>query len=207
MTLSVSIANTSNFNSVLIRYGGGVSQFFPAKCNGDDIFLTAAITFQSETNKEDIDLAASGERVDGIVVSEIWPITVDLDKDSDDCFDNDTWVRCYRPIARDLLWATTATNTSITKDDWVKYVDDFYKEQPIRMMPLVVWLMVGQLLQQQVLQNSLQPLNGGLIKLCRHHMVQCQRNLLIGLIVQSIQLVGSKLSSSIGSWVFQGLNN
>jgi len=125
MTLSVSIANTSNFNSVLIRYGGGVSQFFPAKCNGDDIFLTAAITFQSETNKEDIDLAASGERVDGIVVSEIWPITVDLDKDSDDCFDNDTWVRCYRPIARDLLWATTATNTSITKDDWVKYVDGF----------------------------------------------------------------------------------
>lgn len=125
MTLSSPLKTVSQSGWVLIRYGGGVSQFFPAKCNGTDIFLTAAITFQSETNKEDIDLAASGERVDGIVVGYAFPTYVDMDKDSDDCFSNDDWVQCYKPIARDELYATVATATSITKDDWVKYADGF----------------------------------------------------------------------------------
>lgn len=125
MTLASSLESVSDSNGVLIKYGGGVSQFFTAKCNGSDIFLTAAVTFQSETATEDIDLAAAGERIDGIVIGEAWPTSYDLSKDSDDPYDDDTWVRCYKPIPRDLLYATVTTNTSITKDDWVKYSGGF----------------------------------------------------------------------------------
>lgn len=125
MTLGTSLANSVEGAGILISYGGGQSQFFVAKCNDTGIFLTAAVTFQGETNKEDIDLAASGERIDGIVVSEAFPYKVDLTKSSDSAFDNDTWVRCYKPIKADILYATTTTNTSISKDDWVKYTDGY----------------------------------------------------------------------------------
>ena len=125
MTLGTALKTAVEGAGILIIYGGGQSQYFTAKCNGDNIFLTAAITFQGETNREDIDLAATGERVDGIVYGEAFPSVVDLDKSSDDCFDDETWVRCYKPIARDMLYATTATDADISKDDWVKYVDGF----------------------------------------------------------------------------------
>ena len=125
MTLSSSLDTESDSNGVLIQYGGGQMQFFTAQCNGSDIFLTAAITFQGETNKYDIDLAAAGERVDGIVVGEAWSTAYDLSKDSDSPYDDNQWVRCYRPIAQDLFYATVATATSITKDDWVKYSGGF----------------------------------------------------------------------------------
>lgn len=125
MTLSSPLKTVSEGAGVLIRYGGGVSQFFTCKCNGSDIFLTAAITFQSETNTEDVDLAASGERVDGIVIGEAFPQKIDLEKDSDDTFDNNTFIRCYKPIAQDMLYATATTNETITKDDWVKYSGGF----------------------------------------------------------------------------------
>lgn len=125
MTLGTPLKTAIQGAGILLIFNGGQSQYFTAKCNDDDIFLTAAVTFQGETNREDIDLAASGERIDGIVYGEAFPAVVDLEKDSDDCFDDDTWVRCYKPIARDMLYATTTTNTSITKDDWVKYTDGF----------------------------------------------------------------------------------
>jgi len=111
--------------SILIKYGGGISQFFTAKLNDSGAFLTAAITFQGETNSEDIDLAAAGERVDGIIIGEAFPQKINLEKDSDDTFDDDTFVRCYKPISRDLLYATTTTAEDFTKDCWVKYADGF----------------------------------------------------------------------------------
>lgn len=125
MTLSVPLKTYIQTGGVLISYGGGQSQFFTAYCNGSDIFITAAITFQGETNVYDVDLAASGERVDGIVIGQAFPAYTDLDKDSDDPYDDNTEIRCYKPINRDKLYATTTTNTSITKDAWVKYVDGF----------------------------------------------------------------------------------
>jgi hypothetical protein len=125
MTLSSGLDTVTESGGVLIKYGGGQSQFQVAQCNGSDIFLTAAVTYQNETNRYDIDLAAAGERVDGIVVAEAYPYKVDLTKDSDSCFADDTWVIIYRPIAQDMLYATVASATSITKDDWVKYSDGF----------------------------------------------------------------------------------
>jgi hypothetical protein len=125
MTLSSSLEAESDSNGVLIKFGSAKSSYFTALTNGSDIFLTAAVTFQNETNPEDIDLAASGERVDGIVIGTAYPTAYDLSKDSDDPYDDNTWVRCYKPMPRDLLYATVATNTTISKDDWVKYSGGF----------------------------------------------------------------------------------
>lgn len=125
MTLSSSLETESDSNGVLIKFGSAKSSYFTALTNGADIFLTAAITFQNETNTEDIDLAAAGERVDGIVIGEAWPTKYDLSKDSDDPYTNNTWVKCYKPMPRDMLYATVATNTSISKDAWVKYSGGF----------------------------------------------------------------------------------
>lgn len=125
MTLSSPLKTVCKSGSIIVRGSGAPSQYFPALTNGTDIFITAAITFQSETNKEDVDLAASGERVDGIVYGAAFPAVVDLDKDSDDCYANNKWIRCYKPMPRDEIYATVATATSITKDDWVKYADGF----------------------------------------------------------------------------------
>ena len=125
MTLASSLDTESDSNGVLIKFGSAKSSYFTALCNGIDIFLTAAVTFQSETNKYDIDLAAAGERVDGIVIGEAWPTGYDLSKDSDSPYDDNTWVRCYKPMPRDLLYATTTTAETITKDDWVKYSGGF----------------------------------------------------------------------------------
>lgn len=125
MTLSSSLEAVSDSNGVLIKYSTSKSSYFTALTNGDDIFLTAAVTFQGETNTEDIDLAAAGERVDGIVIGEAYPTSYDLSYDSDTPYDDNTYVRCYKPEPRDMLYATVATNTSIGKDDWVKYTDGF----------------------------------------------------------------------------------
>ena len=125
MTLASSLETVSDSNGVLIKYSTSKSSYLTAQCNGADIFLTAAVTFQSETNTQDVDLAASGERVDGIVIGEAYPTKYDLSKDSDDPFADNTWIRCYKPEPRDMLYATVATATSITKDDWVKYADGF----------------------------------------------------------------------------------
>jgi hypothetical protein len=124
MTLAASLANTAK-GGIIVSGGGGQSQYGTAKLNDSGAFLTAAITFQGETNVYDVDLAASGERVDGIIVSDAFPITNDLSKDSDDPFDDNDWIRYYKPIKGDILWATVATATSISKDGWVKYADGF----------------------------------------------------------------------------------
>jgi hypothetical protein len=127
MTLNTSLANKAK-GGIIVKGEGGAMQFGTAKCNGSDIFLTAAITFQNETNEEDVDLAASGERVDGIVVSDAFPITNDLSHDSDDPFDDDEWIRYYKPQRGDVLYGTVKTNTSISKDNWVKFEDGYLVE-------------------------------------------------------------------------------
>ena len=125
MTLATRLSAKTNSGGVLIRYAGGEDQFGTAKCNGSDIFLTAGITFQSETNEEDVDLVAAGEHVAGIVIGTAFPNLTDLSKDSDSCYDDNTWIRYYRPISGDLLYATVTTNTSVTQDAYIKYSGGF----------------------------------------------------------------------------------
>jgi len=124
MTLSVRLRNKTDSGGVLIKANGGNDQYKTVQANGGDLFLTAAVTRQNESDP-DVDLAGSGERVDGIIVSEAWPNKVDLTKDSDSTFDDDDWLRMYEPIAGDELYATVVANQSLTVNQYVKYVDGF----------------------------------------------------------------------------------
>ena len=125
MTLATRLKDKTDSGGVLIKYAGGEDQFGTAKTNGNDIFLTAGITFQNETNEEDVDLVAAGEHVAGVVVGAAWTAITDLSKDSDSPYADNVYIKYYRPIQGDLLYATVATNTSITQDAYVKYSGGF----------------------------------------------------------------------------------
>ena len=125
MALATRLAAKSDSGSCLIKYNGGAMQYGTAYTNGTDIFLTAGITFQNESNEEDCDLVAAGERVDGIVIGEAFPAKVDMSKDSDSTFANNKAIRYYKPISGDMLYATVLTATTITQDEYVKYSGGF----------------------------------------------------------------------------------
>lgn len=125
MTLATRLAAKTDSGSVLIRYAGGEDQFGTAKCNGADIFLTAGITFQNEANAEDVDLVAAGEHVAGVVVGTAFPNLVNLSKDSDSPYADNTYIRYYRPIDGDLLYATLTTAETLGQDEYAQYSGGF----------------------------------------------------------------------------------
>jgi hypothetical protein len=127
MTLSVSLKNTviGEGGGILVRYNDAPSQYDWGYANGADIFLTAAITRQSETNEEDLDLAAAGEHIEGIVIGTAFPNKTDLSKDSDSPYSDNTAIRYYKPMERDIFWATVATATSIGKDGYARFSGGF----------------------------------------------------------------------------------
>ena len=125
MTLATRLAAKTQSGSVLIRYAGGEDQYGTAKCNGADIFLTAGITFENEAAEEDVDLVAAGEHVAGIVIGTAWGNLTNLTKDSDSPYADDTYIRYYRPISGDLLYATLTTAESLAIDKYAKYSGGF----------------------------------------------------------------------------------
>ena len=128
MTLSSPLKDVIESGSILILYGGGNSQFGTAQCHGTDIFLSAAITYQGETKVYDVDLAASGERIDGIVVSQAFPFTVDLDKDSDDVFADNTNLKMGIPTVSEEVYLTAKTAATITYGKTVQCDGGFFED-------------------------------------------------------------------------------
>ena len=55
MTLATALKDKTQSGGVLIKANGGAMQYGTAYCNGSDIFLTAGITFQNESNEEDVE--------------------------------------------------------------------------------------------------------------------------------------------------------
>ena len=127
MALATRLENKTQSGNVLIRWAGGEDQFGTAKINGSDIFLTAGITFQNEAAEEDVDLVAAGEHVAGVVVGTAYPNLVDMSKDSDSPYtdDGETFIRFYRPISGDLLYATLTTAETLGMDEYAKYSGGF----------------------------------------------------------------------------------
>jgi hypothetical protein len=125
MALATRLSAKTESGGVLIRYAGGEDQFGTAKTNGADIFLTAGITFQNEAADEDVDLVAAGEHVAGVVVGTAWPNLTDLSKDSDSPYADNVFIRYYRPIAGDLLYATLTTAETLGIDSYAKYSGGF----------------------------------------------------------------------------------
>ena len=125
MALATRLAAKTQSGNVLIRWAGGEDQFGTAKTSGSDTFLTAGVTFQNEVPEEDIDLVAAGEHVAGIVVGAAWTGIVDLSKDSDSPYDDNVYIRYYRPISGDLLYATLTTAETLGQDEYAQYSGGF----------------------------------------------------------------------------------
>jgi len=117
MTLSTSLANKTQSNGVIVKGGNGRTETVQA--NGADIFLTAIVTGDGESNP-DVDLAGAGEPVGGVIICSQFPYEVDLSKDSDSCYSDNTYLGMYVPQSGDELYLTVATNSSIAKDNWFK---------------------------------------------------------------------------------------
>lgn len=117
MTLASALKTVSQSNNIIFKGGNGRTQL--VRANGSDLFLTAIVTAYGET-LPDVDLAASGEPVGGVIISEMLPYSVNLDKDSDDTFDDDTYLGMYIPEDGDELYLTVKTNSSIAQSNWFK---------------------------------------------------------------------------------------
>lgn len=79
------------------------------------IFLGALVTKTGETaGTPEVDLAAKGEHVDGIIVGEAWNIT-NLKNDSDDPYADGTYLWMEEIEVGDLFFAVAKTNTAITE--------------------------------------------------------------------------------------------
>jgi len=115
MTLATALKD--KIQGAIVIYGTGRTETVQA--DGSDIFLTAIVTAYGESPPS-VDLAGSGEPVGGVIIEEQFPYNVDLDKDSDDTFDDDTWLGMYVPESGDLLYLTVATNSTIAQDYWFK---------------------------------------------------------------------------------------
>jgi hypothetical protein len=115
VTLSASLKSSVSGNSVIRKRQGSGGRFERVRANGSDIFLGAMVTRKGETADDpDVDLAATGERVAGVIVGPAPPNVLDLDKDSDDCYADDTYLLMYVPVPGDQLYLTAATNTACT---------------------------------------------------------------------------------------------
>ena len=77
------------------------------------IFLTALITFAGETaGTPEVDLAVTGEKVDGIIVGKAWDAT-DLSKDSDSPYADGVYLFMEEIEIGDEFYVTAKTNTAI----------------------------------------------------------------------------------------------
>ena len=117
MTLSSRLASVTQSHGVI--YKGGNGRTVTVRANGADIFLTAIVTAYGETDP-DVDLAGAGEPVSGVIIAEAFPYSVNLAKDSDSCFSDNTYLHMYVPQDGDQLYLTVATNSTIAKNNWFK---------------------------------------------------------------------------------------
>jgi hypothetical protein len=126
MTLASPLKSVISGNSIIRKRNGAGGNTELVRANGADLFLGAAVTFAGETDADpDVDLAAKTEPVDGIIVGPA-DTAIDLDKDSDDTYADNTWLKMYKPIPGDELYLTAKTNSSITYGGWLQVDGGFF---------------------------------------------------------------------------------
>lgn len=115
MTLASPLKTVIGSNGSIIRKKNGMGgTYHKVRANGADLFISAAVTRTGESADDpDVDLCAKGEDIDGYIVGPA-DDAIDLDKDSDDCFADDTWLLMYCPVKGDEIYITIKTNTAIT---------------------------------------------------------------------------------------------
>jgi len=122
MTLAASLS--SKTHSVWNRRIIGNEE--DVKANGNDIFLTAGVTFFGESNA-DVDLCGEDEQLSGIIVGQADDAT-NLDKDSDDPFDDNTNLKMGVPSVGEEVYLTAKTAASVTKGKVVQVDGGFFED-------------------------------------------------------------------------------
>ena len=124
MTLASPLKTVTQSNSII--YKGGNGRTVLVQANGSDLFLGALVTGYAET-APNVDLCGEDEPISGVIVGEYFPYKVDLDKDSDDTFDDESYLAMYVPKDKDQLYLCALTAETITIDDWVEVSAGFFK--------------------------------------------------------------------------------
>lgn len=115
MTLASPLKTVIGRNGSIIRKKMGAGgDYEKVRANGADLFISALVTHTGETEDDpDVDLCAKGERVDGVIVGPA-DDAIDLDKDSDDPYADNTFLLMYIPIEGEEIYLTAKTNTAFT---------------------------------------------------------------------------------------------
>lgn len=125
MTLTSPLKDEISGNSIIRKRNGAGGNIELVRANGSDLFLGALVSYFGETAGDpDVDLSAAGAPVDGVIIGPAYD-AIDLDKDSDDTFDDNTWLLMYKPVSGDELYLTMATNTSGTYGEWQTHAGGF----------------------------------------------------------------------------------
>ena len=115
MALASPLKTVIGRNGSIVRKhvgAGGITE--RVRANGTDIFIGALVTHTGETADDpDVDLCAKGEHPDGVIIGPA-DSAIDLDKDSDDCFDDNTWLLMYIPLPGEEIYLCAKANSAIT---------------------------------------------------------------------------------------------
>jgi len=115
MTLASPLKTVLGNNGSIVRKHvgqGGNTEL--VRANGADLFIGALVTHTGETeNDPDVDLCAKGERPDGVIIGPAYD-AIDLDKDSDDTYADNTWLLMYVPQEGEEIYLVAKTNTAFT---------------------------------------------------------------------------------------------
>ena len=124
MTLNTPLVTFIGNSGSIIRKGGNGKQILVKASSGSaSIFIGAWVTRTGETAaSKEVDLCAVGEQPDGIILGAApWEDDyANLNKDSDDCFADGTWLVMYIPEKGDEIAITTKTNSAITANTEVQ---------------------------------------------------------------------------------------
>lgn len=96
------------------------------RANGADLFLTAGVTVYGESNA-DVDLCGEDEQLSGIIVGQADDAT-DLDKDSDDTFDDDVNLKMGVPSVSEEIFLTSKTASTVTNGKIVQCDGGFFED-------------------------------------------------------------------------------
>jgi hypothetical protein len=119
VSIKTRLASEVSGNSVIRKRAGSGGRFQPVRANGTDIFLTALVTFHGETASMDVDMCAKGEAVFGVIVGPSYT-ALDLAKDYDSPYSDNTYLQMYIPVHGDQIYLTSKVNSSITYGHYVQ---------------------------------------------------------------------------------------
>lgn len=135
-----------NAGSIIAKKCGMGGYFQRVRANGADLFVTALVTIYGETADDpDVDLCAAGEIPSGVIWGPSSDV-VDLDKDSDDAYADNTFLQMYIWARGDQIWLTGTTNTSlaITRGGGVHAAAGFLADSTIGTHHIIGQAQTGQ---------------------------------------------------------------